>query len=282
LTKENTDNTGSRGFEGAGRGSTPSDEQLLRRLEYDPKDYAPADWHVVTAPPFRMATSTVFGISEVAPVQSIDISTDITAALRRLVKEARGAGSRLGFAFNESLWPGLGRRLDAFGLVMEKREPLLACIPGTFRPASSPRVDTRFLNQADSRTEFDAFQSVVLAGQGEGYDVLSDAALARFREEVRSDGIFRAVIARVNGKPVGTGYAWCNLGRTEITRIHTLESARRQGVASAVMSELVGDAFKQCGDLVWLTASGTPAVALYEKLGFRRLGDRLFYQESVS
>ena len=91
----------------------------------------------------------------------------------------------------------------------------------------------------------------------------------------------RALIARREGRPVGTGYSWCNLGRTQITRIHTLGTARRRGVASTVTSELVRDAFDRCGDLVWLTVSGRPAVGLYAKLGFGRLGDRLFYRDGA-
>jgi ribosomal protein S18 acetylase RimI-like enzyme len=90
------------------------------------------------------------------------------------------------------------------------------------------------------------------------------------------------LIAHLEGRPVGTGYSWCNLGRTQITRVHTLRTDRRLGVASTVTSELVGDAFDRCGDLVWLTASGPPAVALYEKLGFGLLRDRLFYRDDSS
>jgi ribosomal protein S18 acetylase RimI-like enzyme len=215
-----------------------------------------------------MATSIELGVSEAAPVEPIDYSTDIASAMGRLINEVHGAGSRLDLAFNEPLWPSLASRLNTLGLTLEKREPLLACVPEAFRPVSSPHIEARFLGQDDARGEFDGYQSVVAAGRGEGPDNLSDAALARFRVEIRPDGTCRAVLARIDGKPVGTGYGWCNLGRIEITRIHTLESARRQGVASAVTSELVGDAFKRCGDLVWLTASGQPAVALYENWGF--------------
>ncbi|MCH8205440.1 MAG: GNAT family N-acetyltransferase [Chloroflexi bacterium] len=258
-----------------------ADQDLLRRLEFDPVDYAPANWEVATFAPFRMAYSTDLGVSFAAPVEPIDPSSEVGPAAHMLLNEARSAGCSLVVEFNEPLWPGLASQLVTAGLIQENREPLLACTPETFRLVTNRQVHVRFLDPADPPDEFDAFQSVVAAGLAAKQQPLSDGALVRFREEIGPDGTCRAVVACLEGQPVGTGYSWCNLGRTQITRIHTLRSARRRGVASAVSSELVRDAFERCGDLVWLTASGPPAVDMYEKLGFCRLGDRLFYQHAA-
>lgn len=258
-----------------------SDHQLLKRLEYDPQDLDPADWQVSTFLPFRMACNPKFGVGEAVPIQPIYSSVEVVAAIPVLFEEERIAGCSLTIEFNERLWPGLGPVLDAAGLTLGKRETLPACTPQTFRQRINPNVEVRFLGQDDSRDEFDRYQSVVAAGRGEGDDTLSDEDLARFREEVRPSGTCRAIIARIDGQPVGTAYSWCNLGRAYITRVHTLQFVRRQGVASTVMSELMTDSFKGCGDLVVLTASGPPAVRLYEKLGFRRVGDRLFYRQTT-
>ena len=258
-----------------------ADQHLLRRLEYDPLDYVPAEWQVAAFAPFRMAFNVDLGVSFAAPVEPIEPSTKVAPAVHMLLTEARGAGCSLVLEFNERLWSGLASQLVTAGLTLGKREPLLACTPDTFQSVNNRQVHVRFLDPADPRDEVDAFQSVVAAGQGASHQPLPDTALARFREEIGPDGTCRAVVARLEGQPIGTGYSWCNLGRTQITRVHTLASARRQGVASTVTSELMRDAFKRCGDLVWLTASGPPAVATYEKLGFWRLGDRLFYHDAA-
>ena len=229
-----------------------------------------------------MASHLVHGVAEAVPIQPISSPAEVVAAIPVLFEEAHDAGCKLSIEFNEGLWPGLGPVLEAAGLILGQREPLLACTPQTYQREINPLVEVRFLDSDDARDEFDAYQSVVAAGRGDGNDTLSDEELARFRQEIRRDGTCRAMIARLDGQPVGTAYSWCNLGRAYITRVHTLRSTRRQGVASTVMSELMQDIFKGCGDLVVLTASGIPAVALYEKLGFRRLSDRLFYREAGS
>lgn len=48
------------------------ENRVLRRLEYDPADFAPAGWEVATVTPFRVALSADLGVSEAAPVEPID------------------------------------------------------------------------------------------------------------------------------------------------------------------------------------------------------------------
>lgn len=155
-----------------------SDHQLLQRLEYDPQDLDPADWQVSTFLPFRMACNPEFGVGEAVPIQPIDSSVEVVAAIPVLFEEARKVGCKLTIEFNELLWPGLGPVLEAAGLTLAEREALLACTSQTFRQEINPRVEMRFLGQADSRDEFDAYQSVVAAGRGEGDDTLSEEELA--------------------------------------------------------------------------------------------------------
>ena len=73
-------------------GSSDADRLLLRRLEYDPADYAPANWQVARFAPFRMAYSVDLGVSYAAPVEPIDPSTSVVAPVHMLLNEARSAG----------------------------------------------------------------------------------------------------------------------------------------------------------------------------------------------
>jgi ribosomal-protein-alanine N-acetyltransferase len=54
---------------------------------------------------------------------------------------------------------------------------------------------------------------------------------------------------------------------------------RRRGVAATVCSALVERLFDDGGTLVFLDAENAGAEALYERLGFRRIGARLSYAE---
>ena len=57
----------------------------------------------------------------------------------------------------------------------------------------------------------------------------------------------------------------------------TLPEARRRGVAATLTSFMLRDRFGRGDTLAWLTAAGEAAQALYQKLGFRLVGARLYY-----
>jgi ribosomal protein S18 acetylase RimI-like enzyme len=240
--------------------SQGAENEFLQRLEYDPADYAPSGWEVATVTPFRVMLSPDLGHSEATPVEPIDDFSRVADAIERLLGLAAAKGCTFELQFNEPLWPGLSGSLKRTDLVLSKREMLMICTPETFRPSAEARIQARFLDSSDPQADFRAFQSI------------------NGGPSLAIGGSCRAVLARLHGQHVGTGYSWCNAGRSQITRIHTKPAARRQGVASTVMTLLLEDTYDRCGDLVWLTASGPPAQALYEKIGFRSIGYRRFYK----
>ena len=158
----------------------------------------------------------------------------------------------------------------------------MICTPETFKPTTNTSIEARFLVPGDPPSEFEAFQWVQATESIDNPQEMERRELERFRKEIGTGGSCEAVLARRDDQPVGTGYSWCNAGRCEITRIHTKPAERRKGVASKVTTLLLERAFERCGDLVWLTASGPPAQALYEKIGFRSIGYRRFYVPSES
>ncbi len=121
----------------------------------------------------------------------------------------------------------------------------------------------------------------------------SEAELAGlYRPEVRSafspeelvTAEVRFLVARRGGRPVGCGgVARCE-GYGELKRIFTTRAARGTGVARALVRELEATA-RSLGLPVMRLETGLAspdAIALYERLGYRRRGPFGAYEENGS
>jgi predicted GNAT family acetyltransferase len=86
-------------------------------------------------------------------------------------------------------------------------------------------------------------------------------------------------LATLDGRPVGTGFISSSNRVGEIARVATVPAARRRGVAATLTSFMMRDRFERGDTLIWLSAADAPAQALYEKLGFRAAGDRVYFRE---
>ena len=251
----------------------PTDAATLKRLEFDLFDVAPSSFSTERHGPFALTYNRKFRYAEAALAERRATDDAIAAGLRQVSDRVRDIDCELEFAFNERMWPNLADALAATELVLDKREPLLVCTPDALAPKSAPHVRTEILGGMSPPSQFDAFNDVIAENMARPRPLPLEVTLATLVEASSC----RAIVAWLDDLPVGTGYSWLDRGRVEITRMHTLQAARRRGVASAVVSALITDAFERGGDLAWLTASGRPAQALYEKVGFRSLGQRLFY-----
>jgi ribosomal protein S18 acetylase RimI-like enzyme len=199
------------------------------------------------------------------------------AELRRLFA---ARGRPLVVEFNEPLFPRLPPLLERAGLVETVREPLMLCPVADFRPFNSPGVAVRFLEPDDPDEELRAFLTLFHENFGRDPDRVTPEAIARLRDEVARTGGRSAALARLDAKPAGTGFvAGYERGVCEITRVTTAPWARRRGVAATLTSFLIQSAVATGSDLAWLSARGPPAQALYAKLGFHRVGERLYYEE---
>lgn len=93
------------------------------------------------------------------------------------------------------------------------------------------------------------------------------------REEL-GGGIF--LVAEVDG--AAAGYVGCQtvLDEGYITNVATLPAYRRQGIGRALVRALLARAWQAGLSFVTLEvrASNAPAIALYESLGFERVGSR--------
>ena len=178
--------------------------------------------------------------------------------------------------------PSLGPAAAAAGLSVVEH-PLLVLERKDFRPAKAEArceilpADEGVLRQARAVAGLafgDPGTAVGVAGPADR-DAKADAV---------ADDMIAAVLDRVlKGVTVGAG-AFTDEGMvasgqhqpvgstTEIVGVGTLPSMRRKGLAAAVTSTLVEHAFAHGVDLVLLSAESAAVAAVYERVGFRRIG----------
>jgi ribosomal protein S18 acetylase RimI-like enzyme len=199
---------------------------------------------VDVAGPFRAIpgrTGEMVGFNYALPVDPLDET--LPAAIGALRRLYRVRHEPLRVEFNEATWPELGAALERAGLILESRNPLMACAPVEFQPYAAPSVTVRFL-AVDPRHPSTLRATGELAGQIAG----------------------RASLGRVEGV-------------AELYGVVTDPPFRRRGVAATICSALVERLFHDGGSLVFLDAENPGAEALYAGLGFRRIGARLSYAE---
>lgn len=184
------------------------------------------------------------GFNYALPVDRPDERLPAAIGALRALYRARHEPLRL--EFNEEMWPQLGAALERAGLILESRNPLMASEPDAFQPFVAPSVVVRFL-------ESDARHPSTLRAVGELGGQLAG----------------RASIGTVDGV-------------AELYGVATDPPFRRRGVAATICSALVERLFDEGGTLVFLDAENPGAEALYERLGFRRIGARLTYTEPLS
>lgn len=100
------------------------------------------------------------------------------------------------------------------------------------------------------------------------------------RELDNPHGTFRVAVE--DEQLLGYSGMHCVAGECYIANVAVHPDARRQGVAQALVSELIRHAQAQSCDFITLEVrpSNTPAIALYKKLGFAEAGRRRrFYRD---
>jgi GNAT superfamily N-acetyltransferase len=254
--------------------------ETLRRLEPTDSFFVRAaelGGEVVTMGPFRAIFSRGaenVWLNQAMPYEPLGSREEIIAWLRQLRRLFEERHRRPAVEFNEPLWPELPELLEIAGFVDDEREPLMLCAPVDFHPIRDPDVVVRFLCGADADAELAAYRQI--------FTRVMEVDLWRSTEDVRAE-VERLearclALATLHGRPVGTGFISSSDGVAEITRMATLPEARRRGVAATLTTFMAQDRFGAGDTLVWLTAQTPPAKALYQKLGFRLIGERCYFR----
>lgn len=92
----------------------------------------------------------------------------------------------------------------------------------------------------------------------------------------------RFFVAVCNGEIAGYIGAHNILGEVYITNVAVFESFRNKGIGSALIKRLLNLSEREGADFVTLEVrkSNSSAIALYEKSGFSRVGERIGFYES--
>lgn len=181
--------------------------------------------------------------------------------------------------------PSLAGAAVAAGLDVVEH-PLLALRSEAFVPAAAPTGVTVEIAAANRQTLVTARAVADVAFGAPGTQVGESGVEARdgrkpavgvaranaLVERTRRRVTVTAVALGPDGQPVASGQHQPVGSCSEIVAVATLPAFRRRGLASAVTSALVQNAFENGVDLVLLMAQNDDVARIYERLGFRTIG----------
>jgi ribosomal protein S18 acetylase RimI-like enzyme len=217
------------------------------------------------------------GFGYAQPIEPLPAPDVVAVALRDLRTLFARHNALPVIEFNSPLFPRLDALLEADGFMLTDREPLMLLDPGDFAPMRAEGVEARFLRPDDPEGTLSAFARIFTEVLLERPYRETPEGISRLRAEVDRTGGRSHALALLNGVPTGTGFITTTDGVAEITRVATLPEARRRGVAGTLTSYMIEDHLRAEARMVWLTAAGIPAQCLYERLGFRLAGERLYF-----
>ena len=193
---------------------------------------------------------------------------DVNALITAYKK--RGRKPRLEYI--ASLAPAVEEVLISAGFRVEGRLPLMICAPGSEQLLPTPPGIELIVPTSDAQMV--ATVTVQNEAYGDSPPSLEDAA--RLRASIAAGG--SAVLARVvaTGEPVGAGVC-CVPGNqtTEIAGIGVRAPFRRRGIAGAVTTRLVREAFDAGVTTAFLMAAHEEEKRIYTRAGFSTIGEIL-------
>ncbi|CAL2057522.1 GNAT family N-acetyltransferase [Streptomyces murinus] len=195
---------------------------------------------------------------------------DLIAAFR-----TRGLLPRLEFAPDAA--PAVEPALRRAGFTTEGVHEYLVCTPATLTvPGAAPEPEARVRVEAPVTDEdylaIDAALSEAFGGEW----APSPEGAARLRRTEEGGGAVRFVRAE-DGSCAGG--ALCSApaeGTAELAGVGTLPGHRGRGIAAAVTATLAETLFTRGARTVWLEYSGAGSRRVYERVGFRPGGTRVY------
>jgi ribosomal protein S18 acetylase RimI-like enzyme len=221
---------------------------------------------------FSTHTANPF-LSYAIPVEgAVPTDGDVQALVRAF--EARGRVPRL--EYFPVLAPEVTARLEAADFTLERRIPLMACVPGALRAVLYPEgfavrfpaSDVEYLGAASAQRDAyrDVYEELEPAGPEDG------ASLRRLAEH---GGAVVVAVNEATGEAAGAGV--CDIihnGLGEVAGIGVRPRDRRRGIAAAIVHRLTDAAFAAGASSTFLTPAGPPEQRIYERVGYALIGEQ--------
>ncbi|MFF8846328.1 GNAT family N-acetyltransferase [Streptomyces sp. NPDC015127] len=204
------------------------------------------------------------------PLPGTEPTEQDVAALIGIFRE-RGLRPRL--EFSPQAAPGVTPVLRAAGFGTEAVHEYLVCTPGTLilpESADSSRVERPSTDE--EYAELDA----TLAEAFGGVFAPSAQGAARLRRTQQSGGAVRFVRDPQGGMAGGASCSPSAEDTAELFGVGTRPAYRGRGIAAAVTGALTEAMFAQGTGSVWLEYSGEGSRRVYERVGYRPQGIRLY------
>lgn len=257
----------------------PQAEQDARRFQawqLAALESRPAGTELLSVGPFSAVVPAAADSSSwVTLVDSAVTERETIAAVARLRTIFKSRTAPLEIEYNERLFPRVGRWLEAAGLALSERNPLMACRPEDFRPFAAAGVTLHRLTAASTASDLRAFQNIRWTNGGDNNDVAPP--VEHLRQDLASASSVY-LLARLQDEAAGTGVSHALRGAVEIVGVVTQSSLRRRGVAATVTSDLLRRHFGSGGDFAFLDSANEEATKVYERLGFTTFGANLVYR----
>ena len=212
--------------------------------------------------------TTSHHVNYATPLPGTEPSTADVAALVSVFRE-RGLRPRLEFAPNAA--PAVESALYAAGFTVEEEHDYLVCVPDTLAmPDNPPPVHT-------PATDADYVAVDAALAEAFGYEFpASPEGAARQRRLVALGGAVRFVRAPDGSCAGGASCSAPAVGTSELAGVGTRPAYRGQGIAAAVTAALTEQMFARGNTSVWLEYGGDGSRRVYERVGFRPAGRRLY------
>ncbi len=250
------------------------DAKRFQAWQQDALEARPPNTQLLSIGPFRILIPPDQPGGWMTLVEGRPTERETTDAVARL-RSAQPDGSReLEIEYDETAFPEVGTWLEAAGLKLERRDPLMACRAARFQPLTTLDVVQGRLTPTSDALDLEAFQAIRWTNGGDLHRAVPP--IDPLRKELASPtGVY--LLAWLDGERAGTGVSHSLKGAAEIVGVVTRADKRRRGIAAAVTSTLVAGHFSGGGDFAFLDAANEAATSVYEKLGFTRFGINCVY-----
>ncbi|GAA0586290.1 hypothetical protein GCM10010172_84470 [Paractinoplanes ferrugineus] len=210
------------------------------------------------------------GINYATPLRAARITaTDVA----KLIEEFRAVSRRPRLEYVVSAAPGLEELLLAAGFTVEERHEYLTCEPGSLVVPPTPAgiTLTEPATPAELAAMIDA-QNRAFGGDQEP----SEADIARIGRLRSQGGVAVMALTESSGCAGGGLAVPPSEGVSEVAGIAVRPEFRRRGLAGAITAGVTERLFTAGADLAWLEAAGAGSWRVYERIGYRPAGKRLY------